>query len=74
TRLHQLLQPLGEVKNAALFATVNSPHSAELHLYLAQRGILTRIFDQQPLLRFGLPGNEADWQRLSCALNEWKPA
>ena len=74
TRLHQLLQPLGEVKNAALFATVNSPHSAELHLYLAQRGILTRIFDQQPLLRFGLPGNELDWQRLSCALNEWKPA
>jgi cobalamin biosynthetic protein CobC len=30
-----------------------------------------RRFDQQPLLRFGLPGNEADWQRLGAALNDW---
>ena len=72
--LHDILQPLGEVKSAHLFATLNSPHTAELHLYLAQQGILTRIFDQQPLLRFGLPGNEPDWQRLSSALIQWKPA
>ena len=25
-------------------------------------------------LRFGLPGNEPDWQRLSSVLNQWKPA
>jgi cobalamin biosynthetic protein CobC len=72
-RLLELLQPFGEVKSAQLFATLNSPHTAELHLHLAQRGILTRIFDQQPLLRFGLPGSEPEWQRLSSALSDWKP-
>jgi len=73
-RLQALLAPLGEVKSTALFATLNSPHATELHQYLAGRGILTRHFDQQPLLRFGLPGNEAAWQRLTTALADWKPA
>lgn len=67
-RLHALLAPLGEVKSTALFATLNTPQANELHEALARRGILTRRFDQQPLLRFGLPGSEAGWQRLSDAL------
>ena len=71
-RLHQLLAPLGEVKSTALFATLTSARSGELHEALAQRGILTRHFDQQPLLRFGLPGNEAGWQRLADALTAWR--
>lgn len=71
-RLHQLLAPLGEVKSTALFATLTSARSGELHETLAQRGILTRHFDQQPLLRFGLPGNEAGWQRLADALTAWR--
>jgi cobalamin biosynthetic protein CobC len=70
----QLLAPLGEVKATALFATLTTPHANELHEFLARRGILTRRFDQQPLLRFGLPGDETGWQRLAAALNEWKPA
>lgn len=73
-RLRHLLAPLGEVKATALFATLSSPHSNELFDYLARRAILTRRFDQQPLLRCGLPANEAGWQRLATALNEWKPA
>lgn len=73
-RLRHLLAPLGEVKATALFATLSSPHSNELFDYLARRAILTRRFDQQPLLRFGLPGDDAGWQRLAAALNEWKPA
>ena len=73
-RLHQLLDPLGEVKATPLFATLSSPHSNELFDYLARRAILTRRFDQQPLLRCGLPADEAGWQRLATALNEWKPA
>ncbi|UCV23129.1 threonine-phosphate decarboxylase CobD [Ferribacterium limneticum] len=71
-RLHQLLAPLGEVKSTALFATLTSARSAELHEALARQGILTRHYDQQPLLRFGLPGNEAGWQRLSDALSAWR--
>ena len=73
-RLHALLAPLGEVKSTALFATLTSPHATELHEHLARRAILTRRFDQQALLRFGLPGDEAGWQRLAQALSEWKPA
>jgi cobalamin biosynthetic protein CobC len=71
-RLHQLLAPLGEVKSTALFATLSSARSAELHESLAHQGILTRHFDQQALLRVGLPGNEAGWQCLSNALNTLK--
>src|SRR5574343_606912 len=67
-RLHALLAPLGEVKSTALFATLTTPQANELHEALARQGILTRRFDQQPLLRFGLPGSEAGWQRLSNAL------
>lgn len=73
-RLHQLLAPLGEVKATALFATLNAPPASELHEHLARRAILTRRFDQQPLLRCGLPGDESAWQRLTTALGEWKPA
>lgn len=73
-RLQGLLSPLGEVKATSLFATLNSARVGELHEHLARRAILTRRFDQHPLLRFGLPGNAAEWQRLSDALNEWNPA
>ena len=71
-RLKNLLQGLGEIKSTDLFVTLTSPQAEELHLFLAKRGILTRIFEQQPLLRFGLPGAETEWQRLSQALNDWK--
>src|SRR5574343_258970 len=70
-RLHALLAPLGEVKSTALFATLNTPHASELHEALARRGILTRRFDQQPLLRFGLPCDTDEWQRLADALAGW---
>jgi cobalamin biosynthesis protein CobC len=73
-RLRQLLPPLGEVKATALFATLTSPQAGELHEHLARRGILTRRFDQQPLLRCGLAGDEAGWQRLAAALTDWKAA
>lgn len=72
-RLHQLLAPHGDVKSTALFATLTTPQATELHEYLARQGILTRRFEQQPLLRCGLPGRAADWQRLGSALAAWKP-
>jgi len=72
-RLASLLAPLGETKSSPLFVTLNLPQSGELHAHLAAQGILVRRFDQHPLLRFGLPGDEADWQRLNRALADWKP-
>ena len=73
-RLRDLLVPLGDVKSTALFATLTAPETVELHEHLARRAILTRRFEQQPLLRFGLPGNETEWQRLANALAEWRKA
>lgn len=72
-RLHQLLAPLGKVESTALFATLTTPHTSALHETLARRGILTRHFEHAPLLRCGLPGCEAEWQRLSVALADWRP-
>jgi cobalamin biosynthetic protein CobC len=67
-RLATLLAPLGEIGATALFATVRSVHAKELHEYLARGGILTRHFEQESLIRFGLPVSETSWARLERAL------
>ena len=54
----------------ALFQYVPTPRAAALQEALAQRAILVRRFDSPPALRFGLPGNDGDWQRLAIALKE----
>lgn len=71
-RLGELIAPLGPVTATPLFAAVSSAQAAELHEFLARRGILCRRFEQQPILRFGLPGPEAHWQRLAAALADWR--
>ncbi|MGE5472273.1 MAG: threonine-phosphate decarboxylase CobD [Bacteroidota bacterium] len=71
TRLATLLQGHGEVRHTALFATLSPGKPAELHEFLARHGILVRHFEPQALLRFGLPGDEAGWQRLEAALAAW---
>ncbi len=70
-RLQALLAPFGPVAATPLFAALTSPRAGDLHEFLARRGILTRRFEQQPILRFGLPGAEAEWQRLAAALADW---
>ena len=70
-RLATLLQPLGEATACALFVTLKTPQAQALHAHLASRAILSRYFDEHSLLRLGLPGAEADWQRLHDALNDW---
>lgn len=59
------LRPAG---GSALFQWVPAMQAAGLHDALARRGILTRLFEDPPALRFGLPGDEAGWQRLDSAL------
>lgn len=53
-----------------LFQWLATPQAAELYRHFALRGILLRQFSQPASLRFGLPANEADWQRLHAALQE----
>lgn len=70
TRLAELLGCLGAPAGCPLFQTVVTPRAAALHEALARRGILARLFDDPPALRFGLPATEHDWQRLTTALKE----
>lgn len=60
------LSPAG---GCALFQWVCAPDAQDLHEALARQGILTRLFIESSSLRFGLPGNEADWMRLEAALS-----
>ncbi|MNJ73443.1 threonine-phosphate decarboxylase [compost metagenome] len=55
-----------------LFQYLLIDNAAQLHEFMAQRGILLRLFTQPPSLRLGLPATEADFQRLAQALNEYR--
>ncbi len=69
-RLAALLtnQGLAPAGGCALFQFCCTPLAALLHEFLATNGILTRLFDSPASLRFGLPADEAGWQRLQQAL------
>jgi cobalamin biosynthetic protein CobC len=69
-RLATLLAPLGGIGATALFATVRSPHAKDLHEYLARNGIFTRHFEQESMIRFGLPESEGSWARLDGVLKD----
>ncbi|WP_291995018.1 threonine-phosphate decarboxylase CobD [Candidatus Accumulibacter sp. ACC003] len=72
-RLAALLAPFGEIASTALFATLATPHAGSLCEHLARQAILLRHFPEHGLLRCGLPGGEAEWQRLADALASWIP-
>jgi cobalamin biosynthetic protein CobC len=72
-RLETLLQiTLGASTGTPLFRWLPHPRADWVHDELARRGILVRLFlevDGSSSLRFGLPGDEAEWQRLEAALD-----
>jgi L-threonine-O-3-phosphate decarboxylase len=55
-----------------LFQWLTHPHAADLHHYLAQNGILTRLFTEPASLRIGLPARAVGWVRLEKALMNWR--
>lgn len=69
-RLERLLvaHGLDGSRGTLLFRYVQHPRSVELAEALARQGILVRRFDQPPAVRLGLPGSEAEWERLAQAL------
>jgi cobalamin biosynthetic protein CobC len=73
-RLARILRTSGlsPVSGTALFQYCPEPQAARLHVWLARQGILTRLFNDPPALRFGLPGSEAEWQRLQRILTQWR--
>lgn len=57
------------VGGTPLFRLVETGRAEDVHERLGRRGILVRAFAKHPCwLRFGLPGGEAEWQRLETAL------
>ena len=71
-RLSDLLKQYGLPPDGGcgLFQWVCCADAANVHEQLARRSILTRLFDHPRSLRFGLPRDEVQWQRLAAALNE----
>ncbi len=51
-----------------LFQTVRMDTPTLLAEHLAAQGVLVRAFEQPGMLRFGLPADEQQWQRLEMAL------
>lgn len=70
-RLVEVLTTLGlkPTGGSDLFQWVRTPHARALHESLARQGILTRLFESKPSVRFGLPATVKDWQRLASTLN-----
>lgn len=71
-RLRRLLSGAGltVVGGTALFCLVEDRRAPGLYRALGEAGILVRRFERRPdWLRFGLPGPEEAWQRLSVALD-----
>ena len=54
----------------ALFQWCRRDDAPVLHAALARRGVLVRLFDAPPSLRFGLPASESEIERLDLALGE----
>jgi cobalamin biosynthetic protein CobC len=61
------------VGGTALFRLARSAAAPELFQHLGLAGIFTRRFaEESSWLRFGLPGDEGQWQRLSAALDSFR--
>jgi cobalamin biosynthetic protein CobC len=60
--------PMG---GCALFQWLITPLAEDVYEFCAQRGVLLRLFTHNSSLRFGLPRDEADWQRLEQVLSEF---
>ena len=71
TRLRALLTGRGLAipGGTDLFVLIETPDAAGLHDGLARHGIWARVFAERPnWLRMGLPGSDADFDRLDHAL------
>jgi len=74
-RLDTLLEGAGlaVLGGTDLFRLARAQNAEAVFRRLAAGGVLCRPFDQPDLLRFGLPGARADWDRLAAALQKGRP-
>ncbi len=70
-RLDGMLNAAGleKIGGTSLFSLVRKADAQQVFERLGRAGVFVRRFAEEPQwLRFGLPGAEADWQRLEAAL------
>jgi len=70
-RLDETLNEAGleKIGSTSLFSLVRKSGAQQVFEKLGRAGVFVRRFAEEPQwLRFGLPGAEADWQRLEAAL------
>jgi cobalamin biosynthetic protein CobC len=66
---------LNVVGGTPLFRLIEHERAAALFEHLAAKGVLVRRFaDHGRWLRFGIPGNDEDFERLGRTLSEWRPS
>lgn len=72
SRLKQLLIDHGWPPSggSTMFQWIKTDAAPTLQEHLARQGIFTRLFHEPNSLRFGLPKDEPDWQRLEHALSQ----
>lgn len=72
-RLHRLLDIHGiQATGSALYQWWPTGNANTFWQHMAERGILARLFTQAARgIRLGLPADEAGWQRLEQALQQW---
>jgi cobalamin biosynthetic protein CobC len=70
-RLNDLLKRTLGFSSAGteLFTTVYTERAVEYHHLLCENQIYTRLCDEKNAIRFGLPANETQWQKLEEGLN-----
>ena len=61
---------LSPTAGSTLFQWISTLQAEKWHQQLAQQGIFTRLFKDPASLRFGLPKDKSDWQRLAQALEK----
>lgn len=69
-RLQQLLNQAGftNPNGCGLFQWVACEQAEAIHQWFASQGVLLRLYTKPKSLRFGLPGEEGEWQRLQQLL------
>jgi len=61
------------VGGTSLYRLIDDADAQDLYDHLGRAGILVRRFDDRPTwLRFGLPGDDIGFARLSAALSDWR--
>lgn len=72
-RLHELLRRHGiHATGSALYQWWPEEHAEACWQHMGERGILVRLFSRAARgIRLGLPPDEASWQRLEQAMEDW---